>query len=378
MDFFEGVWYNNGSMRIGEEKMKQNESTHAAILSHLAAYPRLQIADLFKFLYQSTHGCEHMIASPERAIDYIKKEAEIAPMDGAPIMLLDGAYSRVFLSYMREGLCAETFGRLFCLSAKQEEGAKETLEKSLAVLLSLAERGELPFEREAVFRACEEWKEAGYPAIHHSDEFRAAYRPAYRVIANEYIPFLSLFARLDAALAKGRVILAIEGGSASGKSTLASLLAEVYGCTVFHMDDFFLRPEQRTPARLAEVGGNVDRERFLAEVLTPLCRGESVFYRPYDCATGEVAPPTPVTPGKLVVVEGVYSMHPALAESYDLSVFLDISPDAQMARIEKRNSPAMAERFFREWIPLETRYFEEMRVCERCDVVIPVTLPKKD
>ena len=33
------------------------------------------------------------------------------------------------------------------------------------------------------------------------------------------------------------------------------------------MDDFFLRPEQRRPERFAEPGGNVDRERFAAEVL---------------------------------------------------------------------------------------------------------------
>ena len=215
--------------------MKQKKSTREALLAHFATYPRLGLADLFKFLYQSAHGCEHMIASPERAIDYIKKEAETAPMDGETVQPLDGAYSRVFLSYMREGLCAETLGRLFCLSVKHEEGAKEALERSLAVLLSLAERGELPFEKEEVLRACGEWRAAGYPAIHHSEEFRTVYRPAYRVIANEYVPFLPLLARLDTALAKGKVILAIEGGSASGKTTLSALLKEIYGCTVFHM-----------------------------------------------------------------------------------------------------------------------------------------------
>lgn len=354
--------------------MKQKRSTRKALLAHLAAYPCLGLADLFKFLYQSTHGCEHMIASPERAIDYIKKEAELAPMDVETVMPLDGAYSRVFLSYMREGLHAETLGKLFCFSARHEEGAREALEKGLAVLLSLAERGELPFEKEEVFRACEEWRAAGYPAIHHSEEFRATYRPAYRVISNDYVPFLPLLARLDTALARGKVTLAIEGGSASGKSTLAALLKEIYSCAVFHMDDFFLRPEQRTSARLSEVGGNVDRERFLAEVLAPLCRGETVFYRPYDCSTGEVAAPTSVTPTDLVVVEGAYSMHPELAAYYDLSVFLDVSPACQHARIEKRNSPAMAERFFREWIPLETRYFEGTNARARCDVVIPVDL----
>ena len=61
---------------------------------------------------------------------------------------------------------------------------------------------------------------------------------------------------------KNFVIVAIDGKCTSGKTTLASQLAEIYDCNVFHMDDFFLRPEQRTPERFAEVGGNVDYERF--------------------------------------------------------------------------------------------------------------------
>ena len=34
------------------------------------------------------------------------------------------------------------------------------------------------------------------------------------------------------------VIVAIDGKCTSGKTTLASQLAEIYDCNVFHMDDF--------------------------------------------------------------------------------------------------------------------------------------------
>ena len=66
------------------------------------------------------------------------------------------------------------------------------------------------------------------------------------------------------------ILVAIDGNCTAGKSTLASLLEKEYDCNVFHMDDFFLRPEQRTPDRFAQVGGNVDYERFFEEVLIPL------------------------------------------------------------------------------------------------------------
>lgn len=179
-----------------------------------------------------------------------------------------------------------------------------------------------------------------------------------------------LVLRIDRMLESGRVNLAIDGGSASGKTTLGKLLEQIYGCTVFHMDDFFLRREQRIPERLAEPGGNIDRERFLEEVLLPLKKNSPVSYRRFDCSTLALDPPITLVPGRLNVIEGAYSMHPQLAEYYDLSVFLEVTPALQKKRIEKRNSPEMAKRFLEEWIPMEQRYFEAMKVKERCDIVL--------
>ena len=167
--------------------------------------------------------------------------------------------------------------------------------------------------------------------------------------------------------------LAIEGGSASGKTTLGQILAERYRCTVFHMDDFFLRPEQRTASRFAEPGGNVDRERFLEEVLLPLRRSEKVSYRRFDCASMALQSAVEIVPGKLVVTEGAYSMHPELTPYYDLSVFLDISPELQRDRISRRNTPEKAKRFFTEWIPMEQAYFAAFDIPARCTLRISIS-----
>lgn len=184
--------------------------------------------------------------------------------------------------------------------------------------------------------------------------------------------FLPLFEEIDSRLSEGSLRVAIEGGSASGKTTLGKILEEVYGCTVLHTDDFFLRPEQRTPERYAEVGGNLDRERFLEEVLVPLCKGEPIEYRKFDCSLMKLQPPMEIRPQKLTVIEGAYSMHPELADYYDFSVFLDISPDLQRERIMKRNSPQAAEMFFEKWIPLENKYFSETNIKERCSLSIKI------
>lgn len=184
--------------------------------------------------------------------------------------------------------------------------------------------------------------------------------------------YLPLLTKIDDMLQAGNVTLAIEGGSASGKTTLAKLLEEKYEATVFHMDDFFLRPEQRTKERFETPGGNVDWERFLEEVLVPLKKDEPIEYRAFDCSTFTLKSAITMTPSKLNIIEGAYSMHEKLAAYYDLSIFLDISPKRQKERISKRNSKEMAERFFGEWIPMEHLYFENMRVKERCDMVIQI------
>ena len=103
----------------------------------------------------------------------------------------------------------------------------------------------------------------------------------------------------DLQCQRNQVIVAIDGSCTSGKTTLATRLAEIYDCNVFHMDDFFLRPEQRTQERYAEVGGNVDYERFREEVLLPLKKGRAFAYRPFSCKTFTLDEPVQVAPKML-------------------------------------------------------------------------------
>lgn len=181
-----------------------------------------------------------------------------------------------------------------------------------------------------------------------------------------YVLFKPLFDEINSRLSKGDLILAIDGGSASGKTTLASLIQETFGGVIFHMDDFFLPPEMRTPERLCEVGGNVHRERFLSEVLIPLSEKKAVEYRKFNCSTGDFGDIVSVAPSRLTIVEGVYSMHDELCSYYGLSVFLESDKETQKNRILNRN-PSKAMRFFNEWIPLENVYFEKMNIKNKCD-----------
>lgn len=180
---------------------------------------------------------------------------------------------------------------------------------------------------------------------------------------------ISVKKQIDQLLSEqDRVIVAIEGNCTAGKTTLAAALEKEYDCNVFHMDDFFLRPEQRTEARYAQPGGNVDYERFREEVLQPLVQGVPFSYRPFACSTFTLSDSVEVVPKKLTIIEGTYCLHPYFGNVFDWKVFLSIDADLQRSRILCRPQ-WLHERFFNAWIPMEQLYFTHYRIAEQCDVV---------
>ena len=180
----------------------------------------------------------------------------------------------------------------------------------------------------------------------------------------------ALIRRAEALLReKGRAVIAIDGRCGSGKTTLAGRLAARWDCTLLHADDFFLRPEQRTPARLAQPGGNFDRERFYAEALAPLLAGRDALYRPYDCHAGCLRPPVAAPLRPVILIEGSYCCHPDLWGCYDLHVFVTAPLDVRLARLTRRPGVDLAA-FRTRWIPLEEAYFAAERLEERCDILV--------
>ena len=204
-----------------------------------------------------------------------------------------------------------------------------------------------------------------YRAAADTDRFYGRYA-LNKPDKNEFLP---LFRRIDdLRLHKQRIIVAIDGHSTAGKSSLAALLKSVYSCNVFSMDDFFLRPVQRTQDRLREPGGNIDYERFKEEIIDALNSGEPFSYRPYNCHTMELTAPVPVNPNPLNIIEGAYSLHPYLIGAYDIKVFLSIDETEQKLRLSKR-SAELYDRFINEWIPMENKYFSYFNVSDTCDMI---------
>lgn len=172
---------------------------------------------------------------------------------------------------------------------------------------------------------------------------------------------------------KDFLVVAIDGPSAGGKTTIAEEIGKNFDCNIFHMDDFFLTPERKTPERLATPGGNVDWEGVESAILKNIGKNAEFSYEIYSCKTGLRTPSPKISPKKLNILEGCYSMHPELAKYIDKTIFVDVSREKQLERILKRSNEFMLNRFKTEWIPLEDLHFKENRCRERADFIYDTT-----
>lgn len=162
------------------------------------------------------------------------------------------------------------------------------------------------------------------------------------------------------------ILVAIDGRSAAGKSTLAGELAKDTGAVVIHMDDYFRPRSLQEPGP----GGNMDLARFRQEVLEPLKAGKPAVTRPFDCRLQQLQAPVTIRPSDLVIVEGAYCLHPDLGDPWDLRVFVNVDSQEQKRRILERNGPEKAAQFETVWIPREEEYLQTFQIQDRCDLVL--------
>lgn len=172
----------------------------------------------------------------------------------------------------------------------------------------------------------------------------------------------------DMMVHKTNLIVAIDGRCASGKTSFANELHDIFDCNIVHMDDFFLPVNLRTKDRLEIPGGNFDKERFISEIIAPLKKGEILSYRPFRCKTQDYGDDIFLNPNKMTVIEGAYSCHPDLFDCYDITVFMSVDERLQLERIINRSGKEQSEAFKSMWIPMEERYFQAFDIINKCTI----------
>lgn len=343
----------------------------AFLKKQLAQTPQMTPQDAVKLVYQAAFGCGHLLCGDCAA--GVAGELSRTPVrpGAAACRPIGGGWCRLNLACGEvHGIPAERIAQMMRLSAARSRGGEAFLKEGLEALRVLAQAGETPFSAGALAAFLRSWDRM---PLHHSAAYRAAYAPAYRVVAEDFGTLALVIAQTERHLAaRERALVVLDGPCGSGKTTLAGALGELYHTDPIRMDDFFLPPDLRTPERLGRPGGNVHFERFRQEVLGGLLRGGDVAYRRYDCQSGAWLPATHPT-GPVTLIEGSYSHHPFFRETYEalgaLRVFVHATEGERLRRLAARD-PQRLPAFLNRWIPLEKTYFEAYDIRSGADIVL--------
>jgi uridine kinase len=171
------------------------------------------------------------------------------------------------------------------------------------------------------------------------------------------------------------VVVALDGRSGTGKSTVSTWLAEHLGGTRVDQDDFYTGGDiedwrRLTPSQKAD--RVIDWERVRTEVLLPLREGSVASWHPFDWETMAGLAPEVITaqPSKVVILDGAYSTRPQLADLIDLSVLVVLDDAVRRERLRQREGEDYASSWHQVWDEAEDWYFTRVRPPETFDLVI--------
>lgn len=336
----------------------------------LDIHPTIESQDIVKMCYQAAYGAEHILSDVSHAKAYFTKEFMETQAENKPIYEpVCHKYCRVNIaSWKFRGLDPDFLFNMFVSSAVPVEKGHLEFYNFLEQAEKVIEEGNsnIRIDKHKLF--IQNYLSQGINPVHHSSRYREIEKPAYRIVKVQYMKLLPILERITKK--EDTYVIAIDGPAASGKSTLAKYLGQTLGCDVVRMDDFFLPKELRTSRRLAQPGGNVHYERFIAQVLHNIGQGKDFEYRVFDCSKMAMGESIAIRMGKFVVVEGSYSQHPLFGDYADLKIFVDVDKETQKQRILDRNGASMWERFNKEWIPMEDNYFHTFSIRKKSDIKI--------
>ena len=323
---------------------------------HRARWPQMEPRDYVKLAYQSELGAEHLLADPQQLYARLLEEWSAVPAD-APVRSpepIGGGLVRFHLNHIPDpaalAQAASLLTQLFVLTARSHTGTGEGLGEKLALLRTL----DVPGMEEYL----EPYTAVGCPAVHHSDAYRAAYAPAYRLLRTDWANWFTVIWAVWEHLSSGApLVLSIDGQCGSGKSRLAAVLADLFDCEVFHTDDYYLPPDRRAADWMQRPAGNMDLDRIRTEVLQPCAEGRPAVRRRYDCQTGAFTEAEAVPHKPFTILEGSYSQHPDLAEFYHMKLFLTCPEPERRRRLMEREGDYFPT-FERLWMPLEAQYHQ--------------------
>ena len=156
------------------------------LADHFARYPLMLPQDAVKLMYQAEFGPEHLIRDEKKSLATLEEEmASLTPGSGEKMYepIGNGLCRWNLRACLSQGIPAEDVNRLLIETAQSVHGDKRRFRESLRLLEDMAEGDETPFEAIELDIFLIQYRDKNCPSLHHSEAYRRAYRPAYRVVS---------------------------------------------------------------------------------------------------------------------------------------------------------------------------------------------------
>ncbi len=155
------------------------------LIQHAARYPEMKCQDAVKLCYQHVFGGGHLIKDPEASLAYLRKEMSETEA-GDPEELLEDIGSglvRLHLGSAKQlHISAEKINEVFVESSLHHIGTIHKMIEALQILLELSSQHVFYFNEKELRDYLEQYRQAGYPMVSHSEQYRKLYKPSYRVL----------------------------------------------------------------------------------------------------------------------------------------------------------------------------------------------------
>ncbi len=162
-------------------------------LLHYSKYPKMQIQDFLKLLYQSCFGPMHLHSNPDLQTihKYLTSELETVKDEGKFQEEIGNGYSRIYLDAILSNRMSLT---------DLEEGFYESMNQTIDMskarndfrtgvidLIELIEEKKIDLDLNQSVQLTSEYMEKGIRPIHHSAIYKEEYDPHYRVVSDKLI-----------------------------------------------------------------------------------------------------------------------------------------------------------------------------------------------
>ena len=170
-----------------------NTETFVALFEdQFARYPEMDLLDIYVLLYQCAYGPSYLVADATQAYDHLiedaRKQEGIEPLEQEDVIeILDPELelARVNLrGYLRAGGALQRLYKALTTTVASFEPRPGLLPSGMAALIHWLDQSEEVYEFSA--NECRDFfktmMDENYPPRPHSQEYRSAYKPCYRVL----------------------------------------------------------------------------------------------------------------------------------------------------------------------------------------------------